>query len=121
MATTRKPAVPKATGANGKKLWASVVDVWQLEEHELALLREATRTVDLLDDLAAIVKRDGPIVAGGAAGPRCRPALVEARQLKIALARILAALRMPDGVDGDESAGRRQRRVGARGTYKVRS
>jgi hypothetical protein len=101
-------------------LWSSVVADWELEEHELALLREAVRTVDQLDVLAAIVERDGPVVETKT-GPRAHPALVESRQLRIALARLLAALRLPDGVAGDESQRRRQRRVGARGVYSLRS
>src|SRR4051794_16170619 len=118
--STRKPVLPKGTGQSGRKLWASVVDEWLLDEHELALLREAVRTVDVLDKLDAILKRQGLIVDGGKSGPKTHPALVEARQLKIALARIFGALRLPDGEDGTESQGRRQRRVGARGVYKLR-
>jgi hypothetical protein len=93
-----------------------VVDESVLDEHELALLREAWRTVDLLETLDAVVRRDGPMVERG---KRAHLALVKARQLKIAFARLLAALRPPDGVAGDESRGRRQRRVGARGTYGI--
>lgn len=118
--TTRAPAPPKGSAVGGRRLWRSVLDSFDLEEHELALLREAVRTVDTLDGLAAIVADEGLIVSTPT-GPRAHPALVESRQLKIALARLLAALRMPDGEAGDESQGRRQRRVGARGVYKLRS
>jgi hypothetical protein len=118
MTAKRKPAVPKGTGASGTRLWRAVIDTYVLDQWELALLREAVRTVDLLDELDAVVKRDGPVVPGQR-GDKAHPALVEARQLKIALARLLAALRLPDGVAGDESRGRRQRRAGARGTYRI--
>ena len=92
---------------------------YDLEEHEEALLREAVRTVDLLDDLAALVATEG-LMIDSSSGPRMHPALVEARQLKIALARLLAALRLPAGEEDDQQAGRRpQRRVGARGVYGV--
>jgi hypothetical protein len=74
------------------------------------------RTVDVLDQLDAVVRRDGPVV-GGQRGPKAHPALVEARQLKIALARLFGALRLPDGAVGDES--RDRRRVGVRGTYGI--
>lgn len=113
------PAPPEGTKAPGEALWTSVLEDWDLEEHELALLREAVRTVDMLDDLAVLVAAQGPIV-DGKSGPKAHPALVEARQLRIALARLLAALRLPDGAEGEESAGRRQRRVGARGVYSLR-
>lgn len=118
----KPPAAPRGTGPSGRKLWAGVLADWALEPHELSLLVEAVRTVDALDVLHARVKKDGEIIADRFGQPRAHPALVEARQLKIAFARILAALRLPDGAPGDESQGRRsQRRVGARGLYSVGS
>ncbi len=54
-------------------------------------------------------------------GDRANPAAVEARQQRIALARLLAALRLPAGEEDDRQAGARaQRRVGVRGVYGVR-
>lgn len=108
----RKPRCAAGTQAAGKRLWSSVVDEFDLEEHELALLREAVRTVDQLDTLAGLIERDGEMVEGRF-GPKLHPAIAEARQLRIALARTLAALRLPAG---DEDA-RPQRRVGVRGIY----
>lgn len=96
-----------------------MVDDYHLDEHEAALLVEACRTVDLLGRLDAAVRRDGPLV-DSTQGTRAHPAAVEARQQRIALARLLAALRLPAGDDGDEQAGARpQRRVGARGVYGI--
>lgn len=114
------PSPPTGTGAGGARLWRAVLDVFELDEWELALLREAVRTVDDLDGLARIVKREGRILSTKA-GPRSHPAMAEARQLRITLARLVGALRLPDET-GDESAGRReQRRVGVRGHYSLRS
>ena len=98
-------------------MWLAIVGEWDLDEHELALLRELVRVVDRLDALAAVVDAEGLIVDGGKVGPRMHPAAVEARQLAIAQARMTAALRLPDGEDGSESQGRRQRRSGVRGVY----
>lgn len=117
--TDATPRPPTGLRAPGQRLWRSVVDVWTLDEHELALLVEAVRTVDLLDRLDRLVRREGPII-DGSQGQRAHPAAVEARQQRIALARLLAALRLPDGEAGDETRGRRQRRVGARGVYGIR-
>jgi hypothetical protein len=98
-------------------LWREVTGEYILEEHELTLLREATRSVDQLDKLDAIARRDG-LVIGGKQAPRMHPAVVEARQLRLVLARVLAALRLPSGLAGKSP----QRRVGVRGTYSpVRS
>lgn len=124
MAESRLPRVPAGTGASGRRLWADVLREYELEEHELALLREMVRTVDLLDELDAQVRTDGLMVKTAGGAPRMHPAAVEARQQRIALARLSAALRLPAGEEGDEqqSARRRrpQRRVGARGVYRIR-
>ncbi|WP_345892032.1 terminase [Mycolicibacterium sphagni] len=108
--------MPKGTRAAGARLWRDVLTKYELEEHELALLREAVRTVDQLDELHGISEREG-LVVDGPHGSKAHPALTEARQLRIALARVLAALRLPAG-DEDEGGQRRpQRRIGVRGIY----
>ncbi len=112
-------APPGGTGRNGAKLWRDVLSKYELEEHELALLREMTRTVDLLDKLHAITARQGVMVSGPH-GSKPHPAVTEARQARIALARLTAALRLPAGEENDPAAGRRpQRRVGVRNVYSL--
>ena len=91
-----KPKSPTGTGPAGAKLWKAVLDEYELEEHEVLLLREAVRTVDTLDLLEARVRLDGPLLASSQ-GERAHPALTEARQQRIVLARLLAALRLPAG------------------------
>ena len=115
------PRAPSSLRAPGRRLWDSVVDHFELEEHEVALLVEAVRTVDNLDQLEAAVRRDGPLLQSEQ-GPRAHPALIESRQQRIALARLLAALRLPAGETDDRQArARAQRRVGARGVYGIGS
>jgi hypothetical protein len=109
------PAPPRGTKANGRRLWADILGKYELEQLELALLGEIVRTVDLLDQLAAIAAREGLMVEG-AWGSKPHPAVVEARQARIALARLTAALRLPAGDEEDPAVGRRpRRRVGVRG------
>lgn len=107
------PAAPRGLGLAGKRLWRSVVDDFDLTEQELALLRQAARTVDLCDRLQAVVDDEGPMVSAKDDGQRAHPALVELRQQRITLARLLVALRVPIG---DDDAARTQRR-GIRGVY----
>src|SRR3954468_1997106 len=115
-----KPKAPDGLRASGRRLWSSVVDDYELEEHETALLVEAVRTIDLLDLLDARVRDEGPIVSSPQ-GDKANPAAVEARQQRIALARLLAALRLPSGEEGDQQASARpQRRSGVRGVYGIR-
>lgn len=116
---TRTPPPPKGTGPNGRKLWTDVLSRYELEEHELALLREATRTIDQLDALHAIVEAEGLVVTGHGS-TKAHPALRSADQLKITLARLLAALRLPAGDEDEPAQTRRpQRRFGARGVRNI--
>jgi hypothetical protein len=102
MTKPKLPAPPSGTGRNGAKLWRDVLGKYELEQHELALLREMTCTVDLLDRLALITAREG-VMTNGPHGSKPHPAVVEARQARIALARLTAALRLPAG-DEDDAA-----------------
>lgn len=92
---------------------ASIVDDYELDEHELALLVEAVRTVDTCDRLDARVRKDGEVV-DSPQGLKAHSALVEARQRRITLARLLVAMRMPSG---EEEGERANRRTGVRGVY----
>jgi hypothetical protein len=118
MAKREVPGPPKGTGPSGTALWRDVLTKYELEEHELALLREMLRTVDLLDKLAAITAREGLMVKG-AWGSKPHPAVVEARQARIALARLTAALRLPAGDTNDQVKGRRPQRRSLRGVYAL--
>lgn len=111
------PAPPKGTKAEGRRRWRAVVTAYDLDEHERVLLREAVRLVDVLDDLATAVERDGLLVRTANGDQRVHPAAVEARQSRLALARVFATLRLPEGEDAE--AKRPQRRAGARGFYQV--
>lgn len=119
MTKSKTPTPPRGTKTNGAKLWRDVLGKYELEQHELALLREMVRRVDLGDQLHAIAASEGLMVTGPH-GSKPHPALVEARQNSIALARLTASLRLPAGDEYDQVKGRRpQRRVGVRGVYSA--
>jgi hypothetical protein len=91
-----------------------------LEEHELALLRQAVRVADVCDDLQAVVDAEGPLTANRLGERKAHPALTEIRQQRLVLARLLVALRVPLGEQEDEERpGRRSQRRGVRGFYAV--
>ena len=124
MAESEVPQPPEGAGPSGARLWTEVVDRYELEQHELILLREMVRCTDLLDDLAAIVEAEGVIVTDPGGKLRAHPTVVEGRQARIALARLSASLRLPAG-DEQEQGGkgglrRPQRRGAARGVYGIR-
>jgi hypothetical protein len=99
---------------SGRRLWEATVSDYELTVHETNLLLQACRTVDTLDLLQAHVDVDGPVL-DGPTGLRTHPGLVELRQQRIALARLLAALGLPTGVDDDKKTQRRS----VRGVYQV--
>ena len=121
MSDDTRPRAPAGLTAAARRLWDEVLDEYVLEEHEVGLLREMARTQAALDRLDQVVRREGPLVEDRFGETRTHPALVEARQARIAYARLSAALRLPAGEEGDQQATRRpQRRSGARGVYQLR-
>lgn len=97
---------PKFTRLTGEALWSAVLNRYELEQHELLILREIVRSVDDLDRLANITGRQGAVSANGG----IHPALAEARQLRMTLAALIGALRLPDEKEDDQVALRRPRR-----------
>ena len=103
---------------NGTKLWREILGAYELQQHELALLTEAVRTVDELDRLREIISREEMIVTGPH-GSKTHPAVTTAKELRICLARIVVALRVPLGDQEQESRDRRPQRRGPRGVHIV--
>ncbi len=122
--TTKSPPPPTGTGPAGRHLWRSLLADYELAEHELTLLRQAVRVVDLCDDLQHVVDAEGPMAETRLGDVRVSPAVVELRQQRLALARLIVALRVPLGDAEDQTpastpsatVARLQRR-GLRGVY----
>ncbi len=85
MSQAKPPRAPAGTGGAGRRLWASIVARYELEEHERALLVEAERTLNLLADLDAAVRAGGAVV-DSPQGMKAYPAAVEARQQRVGFA-----------------------------------
>ena len=90
--------------AAGKRLWKSVVDVFDLDEepHKVQVLTQACRVADIiaeLDEHAA----EAPLTVKGSQGqPVIQPTLAEARFQRALLAQLLGRLGLPDN-DEDET------------------
>lgn len=93
----KNPALSTPFGPAGAKLWTDVLDALVLDAHEERLLVELCRTADTLDALQAVVDRDG-VLSESSQGVRAHPALQELRQQRIAFARLVAALDLPEGM-----------------------
>ena len=113
---------PKGTKDAGARLWKAILGDFDLEEHELTLLRQAVRVADLCEDLQAMLDAEGLMVRSPQ-GLKAHPAAVELRAQRLLLARLIVALRVPLGdQEGREGkpAQRTQRR-GVRGVYGLKS
>lgn len=113
--TAKFPRPPRGLQISGRRLWRSIVAELELEEWEAGLLGEACRVQDRLDGLEAVLERDGTVLPDG----RPHPCLTEARQQQLAMARLFATLRLPQGMEDDLN--RPQRRGSARRPYQLRN
>lgn len=112
------PRAPAGLRAAGTRLWRAVLADYELDEHELTLLRQAVRVADLCDQLQTVVETEGPMITDAQQQPRTHPAAVELRQQRIVLARLIVALRVPLGEESD-TGGPRTARRGLRGVYAL--
>ena len=118
---TAEPPRTGKLGQAGAALWDRLTAELDFEGHELLILGEAARTADTCADLQRILDAEGPLDVSPH-GKRAHPALVELRAQRLTLARLLVALRLPTGVEGETApvAARDQRRGGIRGVYGVK-
>jgi hypothetical protein len=77
MSKQSRPRPPNGLQAGGQAFWTAIVDKLELVDYELVILKEACRTIDLLDSLQAAIDRDGLLQAGARA--RGHPAAPELR------------------------------------------
>jgi hypothetical protein len=112
--SARRLEPPEGLQADGRSFWEAILEKFELAEHELVILKEACRPIDLLDSLQAAIDQDGPLQRWGE-GSRAYPAAPELRQHRIALARLLASLGIPADPDDDRPV----TRGGSRGVYRV--
>lgn len=114
------PDPPDELRERGIALWRSVLTDLDLEEHELALLRAACVTADLMQTLAEELV-DAPTKTTNARGDEvANPVFVEFRNQSQSLSRLLASLRLPSGLSEGGELQRPQRRGAARGAYGIR-
>ena len=113
MTTDRLPPAPPGTGTAGRRLWRGVLADFDLTGAESEILRECVRVTDMIDRLEQEAAA-GPLTITDKRGEaKTAPAIVETRQQRALLARLVASLRLPDLDTGE----RPQRRGAARGAY----
>lgn len=104
-----RKAAPKGLRPLGRRMWRDVTGLYTLRPDELRLLEEACREMDLIERLDAELV-DAPLMVKGSMGQVVASPLVqELRQHRAILARLFAALRLPDeGADGAAADDRSQ-------------
>lgn len=105
--SSRAPEPPASLGlaprGRGRRLWRETHEAHDVDHLQRLLLEEACRTADRLDDLHELVRDEGP----------ASTAARHARDTAASLARLLAAMRLPD-----ERTGKRPQRRGTRGAQQ---
>ena len=109
-----KPTDVDSLGRAGRELYDSVTAEYELTQWELSQLTAAARLADRLDMLHTAIAETEPMAHNRHGELVANPLLAAERNTALALARLLAALRIPTG---DEEA-QPQRRGGARGFYQ---
>ena len=96
------PRPPQSLSAAGRRLWRGVVGAYELSPAEMELLRQACRTVDLLDRLDVELLDEPLTVTGSTGQPRANPLLASSAEQRRTLAGLMRdlALPMPDEVEG---------------------
>ncbi|MEY9489060.1 hypothetical protein RKD26_004854 [Streptomyces calvus] len=93
---------PEGLGPQGTCLWEEVSGAFVLRVDELRVLADACREVDLIERLEDAL-RDAPLVVTGSQGqPVASPLVQELRQHRSLVARLLAALKLPDEEDQEQ-------------------
>jgi hypothetical protein len=111
---SKRRAMTTDLGARGQRLWGNLLAQDKLLEDEANPMREvalsACRTADRVDRLERLAQETDPVVEGRQ-GPMIHPLLAEVRQQAALLARLVAALRLPDQSTGKRPQHRQVRGV----------
>ncbi|OLT08689.1 hypothetical protein BJF77_12040 [Kocuria sp. CNJ-770] len=97
------PRAPRGLGEKSRELWRRTVREYELTDAELVVLGEACRVLHIVEQLEEIVEAKG-FMASSSQGLRTHPAVVEQRQQRLLLSRLLRELRLPAD-EGHSAAG----------------
>jgi hypothetical protein len=102
---TKLPRAPKGLGTQGQNYWRSMVELYEFDVEKLALLRQAARTIDLLERLQEAIDADETLIARGSQGqPVSSPAVSAIKEHRATLIALTKALELPS--DAESAPGR---------------
>lgn len=117
-----RPTPPRGLQAAGKSLWqamwSELPDALEFDGREQTLLLAACRQADAVAALERAIQRDGAMVPGSRGQQRLHPAIVEARQGRLALDRLLGGLQIPDGDERPMSSAQHRAAQAARARWE---
>ena len=87
--------MPDGLGAAGSRLWRSIADDFELDGRERDVLERACRQADDVRKLEQVVALEGVTCAGSTGQLRVNPAVIEVRQGRSTVARLLGQLDLP--------------------------
>jgi hypothetical protein len=90
---------PAGLEAAGRRLWRQLTAEFVLNPREIDLLERACRQADDVARCEAVVLRDGVEATGSTGQAVVSPYLLEARQGRLAVARLLGQIGLPDEDD----------------------
>lgn len=88
--------VPSMLKPDGRKLWIETLAVYDLSEHERAVLLQACLTVDLCTQLRRKVDREGLTTTGSMGQMVVNPLLQELRNQRALFDKLIRSLALPD-------------------------
>lgn len=101
-------SAPKGLGTAGKRLRKSILadlpNDWELDHREIELLELAARQADDLALLERAIKKEGAISTGSTGQTIVHPAILEARQARLAISRLVGLIELPDGEERPATA-----------------
>lgn len=108
-------------GPRGRVFWDLAQGKYEFDPHEAEVLLEACRTLDLIDELAGVVRRDGVMTVGASGQPVVNGAVGELRQYQAHAARLLTQLNLDSAEVGQVlSAKQAQARAAAQKRWRDR-
>ena len=105
---------PSAGESLRAALLAELPPGMEFDSRELALLDRACSCADMIEALDRVVAEEGPTTTGSRGQTVVHPALMEARQQKLVMLRLLRAIELPVEADESPSARRARRAATAR-------
>lgn len=102
-----KPKPPAGLADGGTKLWAAVIDTYDLRIDEQRVLEDACREADLIDMMVTGMRGKSLVVDGSKGQPVVNPLVSELRQHRATLAALMRQLKLPEDGDAERDAGAR--------------